>query len=331
MPGLARSATIISVILLGAAACSDPSSAPRAGVSPSIVGARSAVKFWDANAAANWNERATALAARRPVNVTRLYAYLSLAQLRAAEDAAKVRPHPPTAAAIAAASASVLTSFFAADAAEIAGALDMQAAAEPWPGAKHEDFAAGAAIGRAAAVRVLAYAQGDRFGLTDPGTPPTGPGRWQWSGGPIARGGLGARPFFVASGDELRPPPPPTFGSPAFLAALGEVRQIADTRTAEQLRIAQYWNVNQSPSSDAARNNLAVELLRAHRRSDVESARILFLMNAAAFDAVVGCFAAKYHYWSSAPRRWIRRSHCRSACRRTRRTRQRTRACRARR
>ncbi|HZF66795.1 MAG TPA: vanadium-dependent haloperoxidase [Gemmatirosa sp.] len=266
-----------------------------------MAAARSAPTFWEANAAANWNERATALAAHRPVNVARLYAYLSLAQLRAAEDARRVRPHPPTGAAIAAASAAVLTSFFAADAAEIAAALAAQAAAEPWPGAKHQDFAAGAALGRAAGARVLAYAQGDRFGLTDPGTPPTGPGRWQWSGGPIARGGLGARPFFVASGDALRPPPPPEFGSPAFLAALAEVRQLADTRTAEQLRIAQYWNANQSPSSDAARNNLAVELLRAHRRSDVESARILFLMNAAAFDAVIGCFAAKYHYWLIRP------------------------------
>ncbi len=157
------------------------------------------------------------------------------------------------------------------------------------------------AIGRAAAARVLAYAQGDRFGLTDPGIPPTGPGFWQWSGGPIARGGLGARPFFVASGDELRPPPPPAFGSLEFLAALAEVRQTAVTRTAEQLRIAQYWNANQSPSSDAARNNLAVELLRVHRRRDVESARILFLMNAAAFDAVVGCCAAKYHFWFIRP------------------------------
>jgi hypothetical protein len=259
------------------------------------------VKFWDANAAANWNERATALAARRTVNAARLYVYLSLAQLRAAEDAETIRPHPPTSSAIGGASAAILDAYFPLDVADIEGTLDAQQAAEPWPGAKGQDFAAGEAIGRAAAARVLAYSAGDLVGLTNPGVPPIGPGYWVWTGGPIARGNLGARPFFLASSDEFRPPPPPAFGSPAFLEALAEVRRISDTRTAEQLAIAQYWNAAQSPASDAAMNNLAVDLIRTHRRGDREAARILFLMNAASFDALIGCFDAKYFYWFIRP------------------------------
>jgi membrane-associated phospholipid phosphatase len=259
------------------------------------------VKFWDANATADWTDLATSLAARRPVNVGRLSAYLSLAQLRAAEDAEATVPHPPTSAAIGAASAAVLGSYFPADIAEIEAALDAQEAAGPWSGAKGEDFAAGEALGRAAAARVIAYSLGDRAGLTDPGTPPTGPGFWVWTGGPIARGNLGARPFFLTSTDELRPPPPPAFGSAEFNAALAEVRQISDTRTAEQLALAQYWNVNQSPVSAAAMNNLAVGLVRRHRTSDHEAARIMFRMNAAAWDALIGCFDAKYHYWFIRP------------------------------
>jgi hypothetical protein len=230
-----------------------------------------------------------------------LYAYLSLAQLRAAEAAETIQPHPPISAAIAGASAAVLSSYFPADVAEIEAAVDAQAASDPWPGAKHQDFAAGEAIGRAAGARVIAYSATDLVGLTNPGTPPIGPGRWVWNGGPIARGNLGARPFFLSSRDELRPPAPPTFGSATYLAALAEVRQISDTRTAEQLAIAQYWNVNQSPASDAAMNNLAVQLIRDHRRGELESARILFLMNAAAFDALIGCFDAKYFYWFIRP------------------------------
>ena len=292
---------LVAVILLDGSACADSVAGPRAAAAPATAPSLSAVKFWDANAAANWTDLATSLAARRPVNVGRLSAYLSLAQFRAAEDAEAIVPHPPISAAIGAASAAVLSSYFPADVAEIEAALDAQEAGPQWPGAKGADFAAGEAIGRAAGARVIAYSLGDRVGLTNPGTPPLGPGFWVWNGGPIARGNLGARPFFLTSTDELRPPPPPAFGSAPYNAALAEVRQISDTRTAEQLALAQYWNVNQSPVSAAGMNNLAVGLIRRHRTSDHEAARIMFLMNAAAWDALIGCFDAKYTYWLIRP------------------------------
>jgi membrane-associated phospholipid phosphatase len=47
--------------------------------------------------------------------------------------------------------------------------------------------------------------------------------------------------------------------------------------------------------------NLAVGLIRTHRKSESEAARILFLMNAAAWDALIGCFDAKYYYWFIRP------------------------------
>lgn len=292
---------LTTLVALGATACGSVGTEPRVTpVQPGDANA-SAVKFWDVNASADWNERATALAARRPINAARLYAYLSLAQLRAAEDAQSDRPHPPVAAAIGAASASVLGAYFPLDVAEIEAALDAQEGAEPWPGDKHENWNAGEALGRAAATRILAWSAGDLFGLTNPGTPPIGPGYWVWNGGPIARGGLGARPFFLSAGNEFRPDPPPAFGSTDYLNALAEVRQISDTRTATQLAIAQWWNANQSPASNAATNNTAVDLIRRYRRSDREAARILFVMNAAAFDAVIGCFEAKYFYWFIRP------------------------------
>jgi membrane-associated phospholipid phosphatase len=298
----ARILSLVASLTVGALGCADSPSGPYArAVQPTDQAALDAVKFWEGNAAANWTDQATSLAARRTVNVARLFTYLSLAQLRAAEDAEVIVPHPPTSAAIGAASAAILKVYFPADVAEIESALDAQEAGDPWPGAKHEDFAAGAAIGRAAAARVIAYSSGDLYGLADPGIPPTGPGKWVWKGGPIARASYGARPFFLTSRDEFRPLPPPTFGSPAYLAALGEVRLISDTRTAEQLAIAQYWAVNQSPVSTAAMTNLAVGLIREHRKRDHEAARILFLMNAAAWDALIGCFDAKYYYWFIRP------------------------------
>src|SRR5215475_8199920 len=271
----------------------------------------SAVKFWEVGATVSWNQLATDLATAAPapgINAIRLYTYLSLAELRAAEAAqAMPGPHPPIAAAIGGASVAVLSSFFPGSVAQLEAALDAQEAADPWPGEKHADFDAGEAIGRAVGARVLTFAQGDLVGLTDPllppvGPPPVGPGHWIYSPPPvIARGNLGARPFFLTSQDQLRPGPPPAFGSDAYNAALAEVRQISDTRTQEQIDIANYWNVNQSPRSQAAFVGKALELIASHHRSDTDAARIMFLMSSAGFDALIGCFDAKYHYWFIRP------------------------------
>jgi len=290
-----------TVASLAVGAC-DTRTGPDATVPAAADAEVSAVKFWEAGATVAWNALAGDLARTTVVDVGRLHLYLGLAQLRAAEAArASSEPHPPIGSAIGGASAAVLTAFFSGSAAQIEAALDAQASADSWPGAQHEDFAAGEAIGRAAAARVLAYAASDGVGLTDPGTPPLGDGFWIWTGGPIARGYLGARPVFLAVADEFRPGPPPAFGSAQFTAALAEVRGIADTRTAEQLAIALFWNANQSPRSQAAFMEIARELIVSHHRSDAEAARIMFLMGAASFDALIGCFEAKYHYWFIRP------------------------------
>jgi hypothetical protein len=303
----ARLLVLIPVAFVAAAcAVDEPSTAVRS-ITPGKASASDAVKFWEAGATVAWNATATSLAATRVIAATRLYAYLSLAQLRAAEAAnAAPGPHPPVSAAIGGASVAVLRSFFPLDVAAIEATLDAQEAADPWPGAKHADFAAGEAIGRDVGARVLTFAQGDLIGLTDPllpptGPRPTGPGYWVYNGGPLARGGLGARPFFLTSGDQFRPGPPPAFGSAEYNAALAEVHQISVTRTAEQIAIANYWNVNQSPASSAAMMGIARDLIVSHRRGDAEAARIMFLVGAVSFDASIGCFDAKYHYWFVRP------------------------------
>src|SRR6266566_2915078 len=261
------------MLLLGpaalvAAACSIDRAHPTdASVAANTSVAFSAVKFWDAGATVSWNQFATDLAQAAPapgINTIRLYTYLSLAQFRAAE-AAQAAPgaHPPIAAAIGGASVAVLSSFFPGSVTQLEAALDAQEASDPWPGAKHADFAAGEATGRAVGARVLTFAQSDLVGLTNPldppiGPPPVGPGNWIYAPPPlIARGNLSARPFFLTSQDQLR--------------------------------------------SQAAFMGIARELIVSHHRSDAEAARILFVMSAAGFDALIGCFDAKYHYWLIRP------------------------------
>lgn len=291
-------ALVIPVLLL--AACSEEPIAPDSAAGRAALSS-GAPKFWETGATVAWNELTDRLLARRPSNALRVDTYLALAQLRAAEAAeAGAQPHPPIAAAIGGASVAVLSVFFPLDIAELEAALDAQEAADPWPGAKHADFAAGEAIGRAIGLQVNTFAQSDQVGLTDPGTPPVGDGYWIPNGAPV-RGFLGARPFYLSSTDELRPPPPPAFGSGEFTAARDEVRRLSDSRTAEQLALAQFWHVNQSPVSNAAFNAVARDLIVTHRSSDAEAARIMFLMYSAGFDAGIGCFDAKYAYWLLRP------------------------------
>ena len=305
-------AVMIAVVAIALGACAEQpteptgrsASAPMGVTGPEALAPQAiqpqAARFWDRLASVRWNEVADGLSETRSVNSLRLYPYLSLAQLRAAEAAAAVRPHPPISAAIAGASAAVLAHFFPTDLGVIEGALAAQAATPEWPGAKHADFDAGVAIGRDIGARVIAWSAGDGVGLTDPGVAPVGPGFWTAGGGPTARGNLGARRFFPETATIVTPPPP-AFGSAQFADALAEVRAISDGRTAEQLAIANFWHLNQSPGRNGPMNALIRELVVAHHRNDLDAARAFFLANASAFDALTSCFEVKYQYWYVRP------------------------------
>src|SRR2546422_11411478 len=93
----------------------------------------------------------------------------------------------------------------------------------------------------------------DGFDQPWTGTVPVGPGLWFSSAKPpqppVNAQLPGMRPFFLRSADQFRPAPPSAFGSPAYLAALAEVRNISDTRTAEQVNIAMFWAKGAGTSS----------------------------------------------------------------------------------
>jgi membrane-associated phospholipid phosphatase len=236
--------------------------------------------------------------------MSRILTYLSLAQYRAvlaAENAEQGSTHPSRSAAVGGASVAVLSRFFPLDSATLEGQLDADLAGEQWPGARHEDVATGEAIGRAVGADVNALAATDNYLVVSPGTPPVGPGFWVSSAAPIVRSLHGVRPFFLTSARQLRPPPPPAVGSPAFVAALSEIRAISDMRTPQQLAIAQFWNTGSAPFTAGALNLIADDLIEQHHRGEREAARILAYANAAAFDAQIACFDAKFTYWFIRP------------------------------
>lgn len=294
----------LGVMCLLVSACSDAATRPLPPTSAQF----GAVKFWENLASPRWNERALQLIGLRPpangqAATSRMLTYLSIAQYRAvlaAENGKQQSTHPSIAAAVGGASAAVLNSFFPLDVASIEAQLDADLAAEEWPGEKNRNDAAGEAIGRAVGAAVVAQAATDNYLVVPTGSPPVGPGFWV-PNGPIVRSLHGVRPFFLTSPSQLRLPPPPAFGSPAFLAALGEVRTISDTRTPEQLAIAISNNTATAPFTAGSHNLTVIGLIRAHHRTEREAARILAYANAAAFDAQIACFDAKFTYWFIRP------------------------------
>jgi membrane-associated phospholipid phosphatase len=284
---------------LAFAGCADHPTAPKAplplpvgGTSPADPSAAKASKVGSSVA---WNGTARDLLiaqAANPFLQVRVLTYLSLAQYNAiiaAEDSKTPGPHPSARGAAAGASVVVLKDFFP----DQAESLEDQIAAQA--GEKNQAFAAGEAIGRAVGEEVVAYAHSDNTGVLPPPPVPVGPGFWT-STAPLP-GLFGTRPLALTSPDQFRPPPPPAFGSPAFLNALARIRLLSDTRTPGQLGQAQFWNTRVA----GFQNEIASELIVSHRRSERNAARILALANMAGFDALIGCWDAKFAYWYIRP------------------------------
>lgn len=274
-------------------------------------------------ASVSWNEIArnyvAALGVKPNQQATlRLFAYLSLAQYEAvvlagrsanaqgatADQAEPTEPargngRASTSAAVAGASAAVLSYFFPDGSALFDDAVRTQAeaaAASP----RRTNFAEGEALGRAIGASVVAYAKSDRFDALWTGTVPQG--RCLWTGVNPLLPLLGQmRPFFLTSGDQFRPPAPPDCDSPAFQAALAEIRHISDTRSPEQLAIAQYWAGTTGSLVAGLWNEKATALIMQHHLSERRAAHALALTNMAAMDANIACHDAKYAYWLIRP------------------------------
>jgi membrane-associated phospholipid phosphatase len=166
-------------------------------------------------------------------------------------------------------------------------------------------FVAGVATGRAIGASVLARAATDKSNAVWAGTVPTGPGMWVSAPAPAAPlsplwGSV--RPWLMTAGSQFRPAAPPSFGSTIFQTQLAEVRQFTDNRTAEQLRIAQYWGQVVATSGPAGLWTATGLALATKANLDERgTARMLAMMHMAGMDASIGCWDAKYAYWYIRP------------------------------
>ncbi|HEX5768481.1 MAG TPA: hypothetical protein VFX94_09635, partial [Burkholderiales bacterium] len=100
---------------------------------------------------------------------------------------------------------------------------------------------------------------------------------------------------------DFRAPPPPPYGSDAFRAQVRHVREVSDTRTNSQVRIAQYWENLTGSFAAGAWNAVARSAMVARGFDEAAMARTLAMMHMVAFDAVLACHDSKFAYWVPRP------------------------------
>jgi membrane-associated phospholipid phosphatase len=300
---------LIVAAIVAYAACSDSNS-----VGPENVTEGRALSPGETTASDRWMRTTRVIVGRRevgsPVMITRNFALVAVAEYNAATAAgnsvALAGKRPSEAGAVAGASAAVLRALYPAEDTAIIAQLVADrtyfATIAPESGF---DFAAGEAVGASVAAQVLTSAATDGSNAVWTGTIPVGPGLWTNAlppAQPVAPLLGQARGWFLAKGDQFRPPAPPTVTSAAYAADLTEVRTLTVARTPEQLTLAQFWQFASGPSGPIGHfSELAGGLISAASYNERRSARVYALLHMAMRDATISCWDAKYAYWYIRP------------------------------
>ncbi len=163
------------------------------------------------------------------------------------------------------------------------------------------DSKAGLELGRKVAEVVIARAKADGSDAQWTGSVPTDAGKW--TGEKPALPALGTwKTWVLKRGDELRPPPPPLYGSPEMMTELQAVQ--AFTRTPKSNALAMFWEYGAGGLRNFAFwNDQASKKLFEYGVVDnpPDAARVYALTSIAYYDAGVACWDAKYTYWAMRP------------------------------
>ncbi len=179
------------------------------------------------------------------------------------------------------------------------------------------DVDAGLDLGRRVADEVIAYAKTDGADRKWDGNRPPGIGRgpefWEPPPGaaspPTEPEAAHWKPWVLSRNDQFRPPPPPAYGTPEFLAAASDIVEVGRTLTPEQQRIAKFWEGAEGtelPAGIALR--VAMEDIEAARWTVPRVTRALAMLTVAMADGGISVWDAKYTYWNPRPENGIRDS-----------------------
>ncbi|MGH9158303.1 MAG: vanadium-dependent haloperoxidase [Acidimicrobiales bacterium] len=186
------------------------------------------------------------------------------------------------------------------------------------------DVEAGLALGRAVADAVIARADSDGSDRKWNGSRPTGIGRgpefWEPIPGvvspPIEPLAGTWRTWVLRSGNQFRPPPPPAYGTPEFVAAAERLLEVRRNLTPEQDAAAHFYAGEEGSSLPAGvvvdvssadvLKAAAGELAGVARLSVPRGARAMALVTIAMADAGIAAWDAKFTYWNPRPENAIR-------------------------
>jgi hypothetical protein len=174
----------------------------------------------------------------------------------------------------------------------------------------------GIALGKTAAFSILARRSLDGSQIPEPRVnidfiTSDQPGKWRQDPISLIPLALGARwgevtPFVLQTGSQFRAPAPPAMSSAAYATAYNEVKRLGGDgittpteRTAEQTEIGIYWAYDGTPSLCAPPrlyNQITVQIADQFDLNDLETARLLALVNTAMGDAGIACWDSKYFY-----------------------------------
>jgi membrane-associated phospholipid phosphatase len=317
-----RTAVAIGVAALFA--CTEQSTSPTTAVpSPSAAPSLSsgaepqpAVTL----ASVEWQGRARGLVARpgglTPIVAGRMYALLGVAQYGAVvavadgenDDESRGADRATSdiqRGAVAGASVKVLSYVFPGDAAMLAQRVADQGSAGS-PRAMRQ-FARGLKVGKAVGDAMLVWAKKDGYANLDGtawvwhlGDLRSGPDLWAMDTDVIPKPTAPAgfqypkmQPYFMKTPSQFHPLPPPA----DLTDALNDVIATVNARTPAQAAQAIFWNLNVgSETALGYWDEQATTFIAERRMNERAASHVFALVNAAAMDAVIGCWEAKYSY-----------------------------------
>lgn len=283
------------------------------------------IAWWDAGSVRRWNEIARGLASSQHLNScqgARMFALLAVAQHDAlvtvwhykylykrpaprssagfqvaAVGHVEKYSYPSEDAAVAAASASVLSYVAASEENFLGRNAEANRDSRLWAGVNYpSDAKAGYDIGLAVGERARKRGDADGSRSAHRGVVPKENGKW-WAERQVLPGWGRVEPWLMRAAVDFRAPQPPGVGSPVFQTAIHEVRTVADSRTAEQVLLAQYWDLGVGAISVPGMwDQIGIEAMTQAHFSQPRVARALALANMAMMDASIACWESKYHY-----------------------------------